>query len=108
MNESEWIWHNGQLVPWHEATVHVLTHGLHYGSSVFEGIRVYPTPDGSRVFRLQAHTERMFDSARIHRIDIPYGHEDINAASCAVVLENNLSNGAYIRPIAFRGYGDIG
>ncbi|UCG74134.1 MAG: branched-chain amino acid transaminase [Chromatiales bacterium] len=108
MKKSEWIWHNGELVPWEEARVHVLTHALHYGSSVFEGIRVYPTPGGSMVFRLQAHTQRMLDSAKIHRIRIPCSADEINAACRDVVVRNGLNNGAYIRPIAFRGYGDIG
>lgn len=108
INESDWIWQNGNLVPWPEAQVHVLTHGLHYGSTVFEGIRVYATPSGSRAFRLQAHTRRMLDSARIHRIDIPYTEDQINAACREVVIRNQLTNGAYIRPIAYRGYGEIG
>jgi len=108
LNRNEWIWHNGKLLPWDQAQVHVMTHALHYGSSVFEGVRVYPTPDGSQVFRLQAHTRRLFESAKIHRIRIPFTAADIDAACREVVLSNNLTNGAYIRPIAFRGYGDIG
>ncbi len=108
MNPTELIWHNGKLVPWAQAQVHVLTHALHYGSSVFEGIRVYATPDGSKIFRLQAHTRRLFDSAKIHRITIPYSPPEVDAACRAVVVRNNLTNGAYIRPIAFRGYGNIG
>jgi branched-chain amino acid aminotransferase len=107
-NKSDWIWQNGNMVAWDDAQVHVLTHALHYGSSVFEGIRVYPTPDGLRVFRLAAHTQRMLESAKIHRIEIPYSTEEINSACREVVLRNELNNGAYIRPIAFRGYGDIG
>jgi branched-chain amino acid aminotransferase len=108
MNPTELIWHNGELVPWANAQVHVLTHALHYGSSVFEGIRVYATPDGSKIFRLGAHTRRLFDSAKIHRIKIPYSAADVDAACRTVVVKNGLTNGAYIRPIAFRGYGDIG
>jgi branched-chain amino acid aminotransferase len=108
MNASEWIWHNGKMVPWDQARVHVMTHGLHYGSSVFEGIRVYATPDGSKVFRLGAHTRRLLDSAKIHRIRIPYSADEIDAACRMVVTRNNLTNGAYIRPIAWRGYGEIG
>ncbi len=108
INSNDWIWHNGKLVPWDQAQVHVLTHALHYGSSVFEGIRVYATPNGSQVFRLQAHTRRLFDSARIHRIPIPYSAAEIDAACREVVTSNKLTNGAYIRPIAFRGYGNIG
>jgi len=108
INSNEWIWHNGQLVPWDEARVHVLTHALHYGSSVFEGVRVYATPEGSQVFRLSAHTRRLFDSAKIHRITIPYSADEITAACREIILANNLTNGAYIRPIAFRGYGPLG
>jgi branched-chain amino acid aminotransferase len=108
INANDWIWHNGRIVPWEQAQVHVMTHALHYGSSVFEGIRVYVTPDGSKVFRLSAHTRRLFDSAKIHRITIPFAAAEINAACREVVLRNNLTNGAYIRPIAFRGYGDVG
>ncbi|MCL4779149.1 MAG: branched-chain amino acid transaminase [Gammaproteobacteria bacterium] len=104
---TEWIWFNGKLIPWNDARVHVMTHALHYGSSVFEGIRVYQTPDGPRVFRLAAHTRRMFDSARIHRIDIPWTPDVINAACRDVVTRNKLGS-AYIRPIAFRGYGEVG
>ena len=104
---TEWIWFNGKLVPWNDARVHVMTHALHYGSSVFEGIRVYQTPDGPRVFRLAAHTRRMFDSARIHRIEIPWTADVINAACRDVVTRNKLGS-AYIRPIAFRGYGEVG
>ena len=108
INKSDWIWQNGKMVAWDDAQVHVLTHALHYGSSVFEGIRVYPTPDGLRAFRLQAHTKRMQESAKIHRFEIPYSAAEINKACCEVVLRNELTNGAYIRPIAFRGYGDVG
>jgi len=108
INRNEWIWHNGKLIPWDEARVHVMTHALHYGSSVFEGIRVYATPNGSQVFRLQAHTRRLFDSAKIHRIPIPFSADQIDAACRDVVTGNKLTNGAYIRPLVFRGYGDIG
>ncbi len=108
INRTEWIWHNGKLVPWDQAQVHVLTHALHYGSSVFEGLRVYVTPNGSRCFRLRDHTRRLFDSAKIYRISIPYSPDEISAACAEVVTTNNLTNGAYIRPVAFRGYGEIG
>jgi branched-chain amino acid aminotransferase len=108
INKSEWIWQNGELIAWDDAQVHVLTHALHYGSSVFEGIRVYPTPDGLKMFRLTAHTKRMFESAKIHRIEIPFTEADINTACSTIIVRNKLTNGAYIRPIAFRGYGEIG
>ena len=102
------IWFNGKLIPWEKATVHVLTHALHYGSSVFEGIRAYQTPKGVAIFRLADHTRRFFDSARIYRIELPYTAEEINAACKAVVAVNGLTKGAYLRPLAFRGYGEIG
>lgn len=102
------IWFNGRLVPWEEATVHVLAHALHYGSSVFEGIRVYKTPAGLRVFRLTDHMQRFFDSAKIYRMPIPYERDELIAQCRQVVLANELVNGAYIRPVALRGYGEIG
>jgi branched-chain amino acid aminotransferase len=104
---TEWIWHNGKLVPWGDARVHVLAHALHYGSSVFEGIRVYDTPAGSRFFRLQAHTRRLLNSARIHRIQLPWTAEEIVAACKEVVSRNGLKS-AYVRPLAYRGYGEVG
>jgi len=105
---TQYIWFNGKLVPWEKATVHVLSHALHYGSSVFEGVRAYATPKGVAIFRLADHTRRLFDSAKIYRIHIPYTPEQINAAQCEVVTANGLKNGAYLRPVAFRGYGEIG
>jgi branched-chain amino acid aminotransferase len=102
------IWFNGKLIPWENATVHVLSHALHYGSSVFEGVRAYPTSKGLIIFRLRDHTRRLFDSAKIYRIVIPFTPDEINAACRQVVSENGLSNGAYLRPVAFRGYGEIG
>lgn len=108
IQSSRYIWFNGSLVPWEDAKVHVLSHALHYGSSVFEGIRVYRTPAGSQVFRLGEHIRRLFDSAKIYRIVIPHTVEDIMAACKQVVVENALENGAYIRPVSFRGYGEIG
>ena len=102
------IWFYGKLVPREKATVHVLTHALHYGSSVFEGIRAYETPKGVCIFRLTDHTRRLFDSARVYRIEIPYTEEQINAACKTVVAVNGLNKGAYLRPLVFRGYGEIG
>ncbi len=104
---SKFIWQNGRLKPWHDATVHVLSHALHYGSSVFEGIRVYATPDGPSAFRLPEHVDRLFDSARIHRIPMPFDREEILKACRDVVVENGLAS-AYLRPIVFRGYGSLG
>jgi len=102
------IWYNGKLVPWEKATVHVLAHALHYGSTVFEGERAYATPNGPVIFRLRDHTRRLFDSAKIYRIEIPYTQDQINAACKEIIVANGLNKGAYIRPFAFRGYGEIG
>ena len=104
---TKYIWFNGELVPWEKATVHVMTHALHYGSSVFEGIRCYGTPRGPAVFRLAPHTRRLFDSARVYRMEIPYSAAEISAACQAVVRENGLKS-AYLRPLVWRGYGEIG
>lgn len=98
------IWHNGKLRPWHEAQVHVLSHALHYGSSVFEGIRVYATPQGPAGFRFDDHLQRLFDSARIYHMPMPYAKSTLLQACHEVVAANKL-NSAYLRPIAFRGYG---
>jgi branched-chain amino acid aminotransferase len=108
LKKCKYIWHDGKLVPWEQATVHVLTHALHYGSAVFEGIRVYDTPDGPVGFRLTDHIERMFRSAKVYWIKIPYSVDALVDASREVVRENGLTKGAYIRPIAFRGYGEMG
>jgi branched-chain amino acid aminotransferase len=103
-----YIWQNGRLVPGENATVHVLSHALHYGSSVFEGVRVYRTPEGSRSFRLREHITRLFNSAKLYRIDIPFSQVEIEAACNQAVLANGLDKGAYIRPVVFRGYAGLG
>ena len=102
------IWMNGQMVPWEQATVHVMSHALHYGSSVFEGIRVYKTPDGPQVFRLTDHMQRFFDSAKIYRMPVGYELDELIQVCKDLIISNDLMNGAYIRPIAFRGYGEAG
>jgi branched-chain amino acid aminotransferase len=102
------IWMNGQMVPWEQATVHVMAHALHYGSSIFEGIRVYKTPDGPQVFRLTDHMKRFYDSAKIYRMPVGYELDALIQVCKDVVSANELVNGAYIRPIAFRGYGEPG
>ena len=107
MQDSEFIWFNGKIIPWGEATIHVMAHALHYGSSVFEGLRAYETPKGPAIFRLAEHTKRLFDSAKIHRIEIPFEQEDINKA-CKEVIKANKLKAAYLRPIAFRGAGKLG
>jgi branched-chain amino acid aminotransferase len=105
---TQFIWFNGKLVPWEKATVHVLSHALHYGSSVFEGVRAYPTHQGVAIFRLRDHTRRLLDSAKIYRMSLPFSAGQIDAACRQVIAANGLVKGAYIRPIAFRGYGEIG
>lgn len=107
MNESRYIWHNGETKPWHEATTHVMTHALHYGSSVFEGIRVYDRLGEPVGFRMREHMRRLFDSAKIYRMEIPWSEEELYDACCELVVRNELSS-AYLRPIAFRGYGSLG
>ncbi|WP_025745791.1 branched-chain amino acid transaminase [Kallotenue papyrolyticum] len=107
MAKMEYIWFNGELVPWDKATLHVLAHVVHYGSSVFEGIRCYATPGGPAIFRLKEHTRRLFNSAKIYRMTIPFSEEQINRACHEVVSANNLRS-AYLRPVVFRGYGSLG
>ena len=108
ITQAKYIWHNGKLVPWEKATVHVLSHALHYGSCVFEGERAYATPQGVQMFRLRDHTRRLFDSAKIYRMEIPYTQDEINAACKEIIVSNALNRGAYLRPFVFRGYGEIG
>jgi branched-chain amino acid aminotransferase len=103
----EQIWHNGRIKPWPEATVHVMAHALHYGSSVFEGIRSYMTPRGPAIFRLTDHIVRLFNSAKIYDIAIPFSHEQLKAACRDVITANGLG-AAYLRPVAFRGLGGFG
>ena len=107
MNFPEKIWHNGVIKPWAEATTHVMAHAIHYGSSVFEGIRAYETPKGTAIFRLNDHNKRLFQSAKIYDIVIPYTLDEINAACRDIIKVNGLSK-AYLRPIVFRGYGGVG
>ena len=107
MNKSEFIWFDGEFVPWDEAKVHVLSHVLHYGSSVFEGIRCYETSAGPAVFRLHEHVRRLYDSCKIYRMEIPYLPNQITQAILDTVDENKLSS-CYIRPLVFRGYGQLG
>lgn len=102
---ADLIWFNGKLIPWKDATVHVMSHALHYGSSVFEGIRAYNTHKGTCIFRLKDHIDRFFDSAKIYRMDIPYTHEEVMQACKDAVVGNNL-DAAYLRPLAFLG--DVG
>ena len=101
------IWMDGQLVDWRDAKVHVLTHTMHYGCGAFEGLRAYKTDKGTAIFRLQEHTERLFNSAKILRMSIPFSKEQVNAAQCEVVRANKLESG-YIRPLAWLGSEKLG
>jgi branched-chain amino acid aminotransferase len=101
------IWHNGQLIPWEKANIHVMSHVIHYGSSVFEGIRCYTQPGGAGIFRLPEHMQRLIHSAKIYRMPLAYSVEQLNAAVIDVVEANGVTP-CYIRPIAFRGYGEVG
>jgi branched-chain amino acid aminotransferase len=105
--KTEKIWMDGELVPWDEARVHVLTHSLHYGSGVFEGIRTYAAADGPAVFRLTDHIQRLFDSAKLIMMTIPYTRDEIVEACKLTVRESGLDS-CYVRPIAYLGYGEIG
>jgi branched-chain amino acid aminotransferase len=102
-----WIWMNGKLVPWRDAKVHVLTHTLHYGLGVFEGVRAYATHRGATIFRLDDHTQRLLDSAHILGMKLPYTKEELNVAQCQVVKANNLDEG-YLRPMCFLGSEQMG
>ena len=101
------IWMDGQLVDWRDAKVHVLTHTMHYGCGAFEGLRAYKTDKGTAIFRLQEHTDRLFNSAKILRMTIPFTKEQVNAAQCEVVRSNQLESG-YIRPLAWLGSEKLG
>jgi len=107
MIETELIWFNGKLIPWKEARVHVLTHALHYGTGVFEGIRCYETAKGPAVFRLKDHLRRLFNSAKIYLMKIPYSEKELYDATLRLIRANKLK-ACYIRPIAFYGYGEMG
>jgi branched-chain amino acid aminotransferase len=104
---SDFIWMSGKLVPWDDARIHIGSHVVHYGSAVFEGIRCYKTPKGPAVFRLDAHTERLFNSARIYWMDIPWTRDEVDAAILETIGANKL-DACYIRPVAYRGAGQLG
>ncbi len=107
LQRSEFIWMNGQWVAWEDAKVHVLSHVLHYGSSVFEGIRCYEQPSGPAIFRLEEHVRRLVDSAKIYRMDCRYSAEQISRVCIEVIAKNDLKQ-AYIRPLIYRGYESLG
>jgi branched-chain amino acid aminotransferase len=106
-DESGKIWFNGKLVDWNDANIHVLSHVVHYGSSVFEGIRCYNTEKGPAIFRLREHVQRLINSGKIYRMDIPYSVDELSDATIETIRANNLKE-CYIRPIAFRGYKELG
>jgi branched-chain amino acid aminotransferase len=107
MKPTKWIWRDGELVPWADATTHVMSHALHYGSAVFEGIRAYATRSGARFFRLRDHLRRLGDSARIYQMPLAHDLEALADGCKAVVRENGLP-AAYVRPLLYRGYGTMG
>src|ERR1700749_4876642 len=101
------IWFDGELVDWRDAKVHVLTHTLHYGCGAFEGLRAYDTARGTAIFRLREHTERLYNSAKILRMKIPYAFDQVMQAQCTVVAANNLKSG-YVRPLVWLGSEKLG
>lgn len=110
MKEAKWIWKDGEFIAWKDATTHVLSHTLHYGNSVFEGVRAYPTPKGLAIFRLDLHTQRLLDSAKIVALQCPYSYEELFNAQIELLRKNEFSgeNSIYIRPLIYLGYnGDI-
>lgn len=107
LQSTKHIWHNGKLIPWDQAQVHVMSHVLHYGSSIFEGIRCYKTEQGAAIFRLADHMQRLLDSAKVYRMNLDYTLDQLNAAVVETVEANDVAP-CYIRPIAFRGYGELG
>ena len=105
--ENGLVWMNGQLVPWKDAKIHVASHVVHYGSSIFEGFRAYATPKGTAVFRMKDHTRRLYNSCKIYRIDVPYTEEAFNQAIVDTIRANKLKS-CYVRPIVYRGYRTLG
>ena len=105
--ETTWIWRNGEFIAWKDANVHVLAHSMQFGSSVFEGIRCYATPNGPAVFRLEDHLQRLMNSCKIYRMEVPYSVDELVAATCELVEKNGL-DACYIRPMVIRGFGAAG
>ena len=103
----DWIWKNGEIIPWADATVHVSAHGLHYGSGVFEGIRCYETESGPAIFRLREHLERLLASAAVYNIQIPYSIKELENSVCELIARNGFAS-CYIRPIVYMGSGSLG
>ena len=107
VNNYEKVWHNGKFIPWGEANIHVSAHVVHYASSLFEGIRCYDTPQGPAIFRLKEHTDRLVNSAKIYRMELPYSREELAQATVEVVRVNAVKH-CYLRPVVFRGEGEMG
>jgi branched-chain amino acid aminotransferase len=105
--ESSVVWKNGRLIPWKDATIHLASHVIHYGSCLFEGLRAYDTPKGTAIFRLQDHTRRLYQSCKIYRMDVPYTQDEFNRAVVDTVRANKLK-ACYVRPLVYRGYGTLG
>ena len=103
---TEKIWHNGKLIPWNQATLHVMSHVVNYGSSVFEGVRCYALPSGPGIFRAKEHAQRLLDSAKVYRIDVDFTVEDLVSGMVELVKTNRTSP-CYLRPIILRGYGEV-
>ena len=104
---TDWIWRDGEFIPWADAHVHVLSHSMQFGSSAFEGVRCYHTPNGPAIFRLREHLTRLLNSVKIYRMELAYSIDQLSAACCALVLKNKL-NACYLRPMVVRGYGAAG
>jgi branched-chain amino acid aminotransferase len=101
-DQSKWVWRNGEIIPWEDATTHVSSHGLHYGSGVFEGMRCYETADGPAIFRLDEHLDRLYQSAAVHGMDIPYEREELTEGICQLIERNGFS-ACYVRPLCYFG-----
>ena len=107
MNTADLIWLNGEFVAWEDAKVHVLTHALHYGTGVFEGIRAYETPNGTAIFRNQDHLDRLEKSAKLYYMELPYSTEQLREVTHELIARNGFKS-CYIRPLVWRGYGPMG
>ncbi len=107
MAKAKYIWMDGKFVDWDDAKIHILSHVIHYGTGVFEGLRCYKSPNGPVVFRLKEHIERLFNSAKIYRMEIPYTQDELNSVTIELLKKNGMED-AYIRPIAYRGYNSLG
>jgi branched-chain amino acid aminotransferase len=107
LTPTEWIWRDGEFIRWQDATVHVLAHSMQFGSSAFEGIRCYKTPRGPAIFRLEDHLQRLMNSCRIYRMEVPYTLDELVAANCELVERNGMES-CYLRPMIIRGYGAAG